>query len=118
MLPFKVLIKPFRSGNLPISLRVLFASHTHLLSPVLHVIQRAISTSLIKQARFNRRDAQTGAITLIQHFGSAANFNIHLHCLVLDSVYHIQGGVPTFHGVRTPTAEQLQTLLDQIIQRI
>jgi hypothetical protein len=32
--------------------------------------------------------------------------------------YHIQGGVPAFHGVRTPTAEQLQTLLDQIIQRI
>ncbi|KXK43171.1 DDE-type integrase/transposase/recombinase, partial [Nitrosomonas europaea] len=40
----------------------------------------------------------------------------------LDPFQHIaglnKGGVPTFHGVRTPTAEQLQTLLDQIIQRI
>jgi hypothetical protein len=37
---------------------------------------------------------------------------------MLDGVYQIQGGVPAFHGVRTPTSEQLQTLLDQIIQRI
>ena len=27
------------------------------------------------------------AVTLIQRFGSAANLNIHLHCLVLDRVY-------------------------------
>ena len=26
-------------------------------------------------------------VTLIQRFGSAANINIHLHCLVLDCVY-------------------------------
>ena len=31
--------------------------------------------------------AATGAVTLIQRFGSAANLNIHLHCLVLDGVY-------------------------------
>lgn len=46
-------------------------------------------------------------ITLIQRFS-----------LVFDGVYHIQGDIPAFHGVRTPTAEQLQTLLDQTIQRI
>ncbi len=104
--------------SLPIPLRYLLAAHPHLLTPVLQVISRAISTFLIKQAGFKKSDAQTGAITLIQRFGSAANLNIHLHCLVLDGVYHIQGGVPAFHGVRTPTAEQLQTLLGQIIQRI
>ena len=94
------------------------AAHPHLISPVLQVISRAISTFLIKQAGFKRPDAQTGAVTLIQRFGSAANLNIHLHCLVLDGVYRMQNGVPAFHGVRTPTAEQLQTLLDQIIQRV
>jgi hypothetical protein len=31
--------------------------------------------------------ADTGAVTLIQRFGSAANLNIHLHCLVLDGVW-------------------------------
>jgi hypothetical protein len=65
-----------------------------------------------------RIEAQTGAITLIQRFGSAANFNIHLHCLVLDGVYRIQNGVAEFCSVRPPMAEQLQSLLSQIIQRI
>ena len=104
--------------SLPIPLRYLLAAHPHLLTPVLQVIHRAISTFLIKQAGLKRIDAQTGAITLIQRFGSAANLNIHLHCLVLDGVYRIQNGVPEFHSVRSPTTEQLQRLLSQIIQRI
>ncbi|MCC8997668.1 MAG: transposase [Nitrosomonas sp.] len=66
-----------------------------------------------------RIDAQTGAITLIQRFGSAANLNIHLHCLVLDGVYRVQDGAAEFHSARSPTTEQLQSLLShQIIQRI
>ncbi|MDP1786318.1 MAG: transposase [Nitrosomonas sp.] len=65
-----------------------------------------------------RSEAQTGAITLIQRFGSAGNLNIHLHCLVLDGVYRIQNGVAEFHSARSPTAEQLQSLLSQIIKRI
>jgi hypothetical protein len=31
--------------------------------------------------------ADTGARTLIQRFRSAANFNIRVHCLVLDGIY-------------------------------
>jgi len=37
---------------------------------------------------------------------------------VLDGVYDTTGDVPVFHPVRAPTAEQLQTLLHQIIQRV
>ncbi len=44
--------------------------------------------------------------------------NIHLHCLVLDGVYHTTEGLPVFHAVRAPTAEQLQTLLPRIIKRL
>ena len=58
-----------------IPLRVLFAAHPHRISPILQVILRAISTFLVKQAGLKRRDAQTGVITFIQHFGSAANLN-------------------------------------------
>jgi len=104
--------------SLPIPLRYLLAAHPRLITPVLQVIHRAISTSLIKQAGLKRSEAQTGAITLIQRFGSAANLNIHLHCLVLDGVYRIQNGVAEFHSARSPTTEQLQRLLSQIIQRI
>jgi hypothetical protein len=44
----------------------------------LEVIQRVIASFLIKQAGLNRRQADTGAVTLFQRFGSAANLNIHL----------------------------------------
>ena len=79
---------------------------------------RAISTFLIKQAGLKRAQAATGAVTLIQRFGSAANFNIHLHCLVLDGVYHTTEDTTVFHPVRAPSAEQLHTLLHQIIKRV
>lgn len=72
--------------SFPIPLRYLFASHPDLLSPVLQVVNRAVSTFLIKQARLQRTDARTGAVTLVQRFDSAANLNIHLHCLFLDRV--------------------------------
>ena len=71
---------------------------------ILQVIHRAISTFLIKQAGLKRSEAKTGAITLVQHFGSTANLNMHLHCLVLDGVYRIQNGVAEFRSVRPQTA--------------
>ncbi|MFZ1851457.1 MAG: transposase [Nitrosomonas sp.] len=71
---------------LPIPLRYLLAAHPRLITSVLQVIHRAISTFLVKQAGLKQSEAQIGAITLIQRFGSVANLNIHLHCLVLDGV--------------------------------
>ncbi len=65
-------------------LRVLFAAHAELLTPVLRIVHRVITRFLLKQAAVKRCAADTGAVTLIQRFGSAANLNIHLHCLVLD----------------------------------
>ena len=55
---------------------------------------------------------------VIQRFGSAANLNIHLNCLVLDGVYHTPEGLPVSHAVRAPTAEELQSLLARIIKRL
>ena len=40
------------------------------------------------------------------------------HCLVLDGVYHTPEGLPVFHAVRAPTAEELQSLLARIIKRL
>ncbi|MGH2524852.1 MAG: transposase zinc-binding domain-containing protein, partial [Anaerolineales bacterium] len=78
--------------SFPIPLRLLFAAHPELLAPVLQIVHRVISGFLIKQAGLKRTQADTGAVTLIQRFGSAANLNIHLHCLVLDGVYCTAGG--------------------------
>jgi len=43
-------------------------------------------------------------------FGSAANLNIHLHCLVLDGVYRRTAGELVFHEVRAPSIDELQAL--------
>ena len=85
---------------------------------MLQIVHRVISGFLIKQAGLKQNQAKTGAVTLIQRFGSAANLNIHLHCLVLDGVYRTTEGVPVFHPVPAPTAEQLQVLLTRIIKRL
>jgi len=97
---------------------VLFAAQPQLLTPVLQVIHRVIASFLVKQAGLKRSAAKTGAVTLIQRFGSAANLNIHLHCVVLDGVYRTTEGEPVFQQARAPTTGELQGLLVKIITRI
>lgn len=68
--------------SFPIPLRMLFAAQPQRLAPLLQVIHRIIASFLIKQAGLKRTAANTGAVTLIQRFGSAANLTIPRHCLV------------------------------------
>ena len=56
----------------PYPLRFLFAAQPQVLSQVLGVVYRAISTDLLKRTGFTvASGAKTGAVTLIQRFGSA-----------------------------------------------
>jgi hypothetical protein len=86
--------------SFPIRLRILFAARPELLTPVLRLIHRVIAGFLLKQAGLKRATADTGAVTLIQRFGSAANLNIHLHCQVLDGVYRRTEGEAEFQEAR------------------
>jgi hypothetical protein len=54
---------------------------------VLGIVYRTLATHITKKAGNNKKTAQTGAVTLIQRFGSALNLNIHFHMLYLDGVY-------------------------------
>ena len=68
--------QPIRQWALtfPYPLRFLFAAQPQALSQVLGVVYRAISTYLIKNTGFTvASGAKTGAVTLIQRFGSALN---------------------------------------------
>jgi len=104
--------------SLPIPLRLLLAAQPKLVTPVLQVVHRAITRFLLDQAGLKAEQADSGAVTLIQRFGSAANLNIHLHCLVLDGVYRGDTeGEPVFVEVPPPTDEALQTVLHKIITR-
>ena len=102
--------------SFPIGLRILFAARPELLAAVLRITHRAIAGSLLKQAGPKCASADIGAVTLIQKFGSAANLNIHLHCLVLDGVYRRTEGeraivalsISRAAGVLDPTALRWQ----------
>ena len=88
------------------------------MTPVLQVVHRVITRHLLGQAGLKLVKADSGAVTLIQRFDSAANLNIHLHCLVLDGVYRRSAeGAPEFIDAPTPTDEALQSALHKIITR-
>jgi len=93
---------------LPIPLRVLLAAQPELVTPMLQVVQRVITRHLLDRAQLSDGEGHGGAVTLIQRIGSAANLNIHLHCLVLDGVYRrATDGVPAFIEAGAPTDDEL-----------
>ncbi len=103
-------------ASLPIPLRLLLAAQPKLVTPVLRVERRVITRVLLKQAGVKAHEADSGAVTLIQRFGSAANLNIHLHCLVLDGVYRLgTDGAQAFVEVPAPTDEALHAMLHKMI---
>jgi hypothetical protein len=46
---------------------------------VLGIVHRVIATHLVRKSGYTHDRARTGAVTLIQRFGSALNLNIHFH---------------------------------------
>ena len=104
--------------SLPIPLRLLLAAQPKLVTPVLQVVHRVITRHLLGQAGLKADEADSGAVTLIQRFGSAANLDVHLHSLVLDGVYRCSaGGLPVFVEAPAPTDEALQAVLRKIFTR-
>ena len=102
--------------SLPIPLRVLLAAQPELITPVLQVVQRVVTRHLLHAAELDADEGHGGAVTLIQRFGSAANLNIHLHCLVLDGVYRRGAdGPPVFVEADEPTDDKLHALLQIVI---
>lgn len=106
--------------SVPFPLRWLFASELQILSKALEVVTRVISTYLVKKTGFTHTTAKTGAVTLIQRFGSALNLNIHFHMLFLDGVYEVnsEGVASKFHAIEVPTSCEMQRLLQLISERI
>ena len=105
--------------SFPFALRFLFASCPEALARALEVIYRLLATHLAHKAGFTRKEAATGAVTLVQHFGSALNLNIHLHMLCLDGVYAARrDGRLRFARVKAPQREELEHLVQQIAGRV
>jgi len=105
--------------SFPFPLRFLFAAYPQAMGKVLRIVYRAISTHLIHKTGFSLKDGATGAVTLIQRFGSALNLNIHFHILFLDGVYvHRDNRPPRFQRVKAPDKGELEELVQLISQRV
>jgi hypothetical protein len=105
--------------SLPFQLRFLLASRPAITGQVLGIVYRVISTHLVKKAGYSKKTARTGAVTLIQRFGSALNLNIHFHMLFLDGVYVDRlDGSARFRWVSSPTTQELTQLTQTIARRI
>jgi ribosomal protein S27E len=112
--------KPIRQWvlSLPFALRFLLATDPDALTRVLGIVYRTISAHILKRARLTRGSGATGAVTLIQRFGSALNLNIHFHMLVLDGAYLVGAEPPVFRRIEPPRQEELQVLVERLAERI
>lgn len=105
--------------SFPFPLRFLCASRPEIMGRVLGIVYRVIAAHLIKQAGFTKKIARTGAVTLIQRFGSALNLNLHFHMLFLDGVYvERPNGTARFRWVKAPTSAELTQLAHTIAHRV
>jgi ribosomal protein S27E len=104
----------------PFPLRFLFASDPKIMTNALAIIYRTIATHLTHKAGFTKPSTQTGAVTLIQRFGSALNLNIHFHMLFLDGVYidSKHGHHMHFRRVKASTCQELTKLTHTIAHRL
>jgi hypothetical protein len=84
----------------------------------LAIVYRALSGFLLRKAGLTRRQAQCGAVTLIQRFGSALNLNVHFHMLVPDGVYLTDTEPPYFRRSSAPTREEIQALVQRLSERL
>jgi hypothetical protein len=92
--------------SLPIPLRVLLAAQPERVTPVRQVVQRLVTRHLLDAAGRKAHEGQGGAVTLIQRLGSAANLNIHLHCLVL--IWCRTGRTAAAPMARRPSSRRLR----------
>jgi ribosomal protein S27E len=112
--------KPLRQWvlSLPFALRFLLATDSEALTQVLGIVYREISGYVLRKALLARAAGETGAVTLIQRFGSALNLNIHFHRLFLDGAYLAGTRPAVFRRIGTPSAQELQALVERIAERI
>ncbi len=104
--------------SVPFPLRFLFASQPKIMGKALGIVYRSIATHLTHKAGYKKSTAHTGAVTLIQRFGSALNLNIHFHMLFLDGVYVGDAGSARFCWVKAPTSAELTQLTHTIAHRL
>lgn len=102
--------------SLPWTLRHRLAYDHAAQKAVLRIYWAALSAFYAQRAKERGiANAQTGAVTFIQRFGSSLNLNLHLHTQVIDGVFtERDDGTLAFHALRPPTPKELRVLVSII----
>jgi len=106
--------------SLPHQLRFLVAWDHDLCRAVLRVYVRALLGFQRRRAkRAGIADGRSGAVTIIQRFGSGLRLNVHFHTDVLDGVFYRQpAGELAFFPLPPPTQVEVARLLATIHKRV
>jgi hypothetical protein len=106
--------------SLPYRLRYQLAWNHDLCRRIVAVFLHAVLGFLRARARDGGvADGRGGAVAVIQRFGGALNFNLHVHALVLDGVFAKNPtGALNFHAVRRLTALDVAEVLATVEPRI
>jgi hypothetical protein len=104
--------------SLPYELRKLAAFKADVLTALGRIFVEAIFAGYRARAhREGLEDAQCGAITFVQRFGSL-NLNVHFHVLVLDGVVtRDPDRRVVFHPAAAPTPVELEALVERVMNR-
>ncbi|MCG5055987.1 MAG: transposase [Myxococcales bacterium] len=103
--------------TVPHALRYRMAREPHLASVVLRVFLREVSRWYRKRARKAgvRGALATGAVTVIQRFGSGLALNVHFHSVVTDGVFRVDTpGRPAFFATPPPRDEEVAEVTARI----
>lgn len=107
--------------SVPMPVRFWMARNPRLTTAALSIFHRAMAAHykrVVKKLGVNA-EIQTGAVTVVQRFGSALNLNIHFHALLLDGVFvHNHSGAPEFIETLKPTQDEIHELIQTIQKRM
>ena len=107
--------------TVPVFLRFRMAYSPHLATSVLRCFIAAIAGDLRRRARRRkiRGDLQTGAMTVIQRFGTSLGLNVHFHTLVVDGVWARQtDGSLLFHPLPAPSDEDIARVARAVCRKV
>jgi hypothetical protein len=107
--------------TLPHRVRYVLAWDHGLCRAVMAIFMRTVLGWLRRRARRTQGIAggRSGAVVIVQRFGSALNLNVHGHALVLDGVFaEDNAGVLRFHPAPAPTDEDMDDVLAATARRV
>jgi hypothetical protein len=107
--------------SVPVHLRFRMAYSPDLTTAVLRCFIAAITSDLRRRARKRKiqGDLETGAMTVIQRFGSSLALNVHFHTLAVDGVWEKQpDGNLLFHPMPAPSDKDVARIARAVCRKV